>query len=74
MNREVKKKLIEDVGTLIGFCGECEHLSITEFLQDKLNPKPPHICNKYKRILVHGVLHPHLPRLAECKQEEQEVK
>ncbi len=52
----------------------CKHLSITEVDQDILykngHCKPPHICRKYNKQILHGTFHPDLPRLKECKYKK----
>ncbi len=49
-----------------GFCGECYYLSITEKEQDKLKPKPEHICNKFNVKLYHFIYHPKILRCNRC--------
>ena len=49
-----------------GFCGECGYLSITEKEQDKLKPKPEHICNKFNVKLYHFIYHPKITRCNQC--------
>lgn len=49
------------------FCGDCGHLSISEFHQDMYGLQNiPHRCNKYKVIIKHKDHHPELPRILQC--------
>jgi len=53
-----------------GFCKNCYYLSITEDEQNKLKPKPYHICLKHNLKLYHMVYgvnwHPEIPKCGEC--------
>jgi hypothetical protein len=49
-----------------GFCGKCCYLSITEEEQNKLKPKPDHICNKFNIKLYHFNYHPNILRCNRC--------
>jgi len=51
------------------FCGECRYLHPKEKLQ---KPGEPHICGKYKRVLLHAGWHPNIPVLTECTYHDQE--
>lgn len=49
------------------FCpSHCEYLSITEEEQNKIRPKPDHICLKYNQRVKHGAYHPALMKCVEC--------
>ena len=49
---------------------ECPFLDMTEAQQDKFYKdykyKPHHICNRYKKRVMHSGQHPNLVRLKEC--------
>jgi len=53
-----------------GFCKNCYYLSITEDEQNKLKPKPYHICLKHNLKLYHMVYgvnwHPEIPKCEKC--------
>ena len=58
------------------FCyANCEHLSITEEQQDKETQTSlcTHICNLYKRRVIHGSAHPEMYKLTECDYVQPEV-
>lgn len=52
------------------FCGNCSFLNITEEEQSKQKNKDRHICNRYKKVLLHNGHHPQLPVLTECDYNE----
>lgn len=55
-------------------CGDCVHLSITEYQQRQLwkteKQMKPHVCHKYDRQLLHEQYHPSIPRLSVCIKEK----
>lgn len=55
-------------------CGDCVHLSITEFQQQRLwkteKQMTNHVCRKYDRLLMHREYHPLIPRLPICIEEK----
>ncbi len=53
---------------MIEYCDDCKHLSITEEEQNKLTPKPDHICLKLNMRIKHFDSHPRLPKPAECNE------
>lgn len=52
------------------FCENCSFLNITEEEQNKQKNKDKHICNRYKKVLLHNGYHPKLPVLTECDYNE----
>ena len=52
------------------FCDNCSFLNITEEEQNKQKNKDRHICNRYKKVLLHNGYHPQLPVLNECDYNE----
>lgn len=60
--------------TLVGpnrFCGECKHLSITEYEQDRLRRLQfkfgiPHYCKKYGEKVIHENHHPNILKCGAC--------
>lgn len=63
-----KQSLIHDV--MPRFCDNCSFLNITEEEQNKQKNKDRHICNRYKKVLLHNGYHPQLPVLTECDYNE----
>jgi len=58
------------------FCGNCEHLSLTEQQQSIAKRKgekyPIHVCNKYGKQVFHNGNHPNIVRLACCVEDNNE--
>ena len=55
------------------FCPvNCEHLSVTEEMQNILGTGQPHICLKYDTKLYHLYAHPELYRCDKCIEEDKE--
>lgn len=52
----------------VPICEGCMHLELTEWEQ-RQRGGGQHRCTKYDRQLKHLGLHPHLPRLPECVNE-----
>jgi len=58
---------IEIIQGQLQLCDDgCRFLSITEEEQNKLKPKPNHICLKYNTRVKHVIYHPRLMRCREC--------
>ena len=55
------------------FCGNCEHLSLTEQQQNILKRKgekmPIHVYNKYGKQVFHNDNHPNIVKLACCTED-----
>ena len=46
---------------------DCEHLSLTEYVQTRKRlQKQDHICNRYRKRVKHLGHHPDLIRLEDC--------